>query len=235
LRDLSRRYYARLRGNGDGNIRPAPNTPLEKIAFLFNAPKQRERMVETALENGLLAPYGAPQAIAGAISERYFGFYYYEPWAREHPQDARATEVMVTLATYLVPASAAVKAEAAALEGVAAARAGGAMNVLRGTGVAEHAIAKGARPRGTGLGSYWQRLTGHAPERSVPYDVIRRYDQGGNITGATTYDRFGNRAFQYEFGEGVRHGPGYHTYDNTGRFAGWGSGPRSPHQAWSSE
>jgi len=94
---------------------------LEKIAFLLNAPKQRQQMVETALENGLLAPYGAPQAIAGAISERYFGFYYYEPWAREHPQDARATEVMAQGALLLAPMCAAIRAEALALEAADAA------------------------------------------------------------------------------------------------------------------
>jgi RHS repeat-associated protein len=85
---------------------------------------------------------------------------------------------------------------------------------------------------GARYGEYWEKLKGRAPERSSPYDVVRRYDANGNISGATTYDRFGNRAYQYEFDAGARHGPGFHTYDNSGPSGGFGKGPRSPHQTW---
>lgn len=76
---------------------------------------------------------------------------------------------------------------------------------------------------------YWENLTGRAPEQSGPYNIINRYDGGGNLTGATTYDGFGNRAFQYEFPDNTRHGPGFHKYDNEGPNMGCGKGPRSLH------
>jgi RHS repeat-associated protein len=75
---------------------------------------------------------------------------------------------------------------------------------------------------------YWIGLTDPAPVQSNPFNVIPKYDDQGQLRGATTYDEFGNRAYQYEFGSSVRHGEGYHVYDNstTGSF---GNGPRSPH------
>lgn len=76
---------------------------------------------------------------------------------------------------------------------------------------------------------YWDNLSNRAPVQSSPYDVVPKYDADGNLTGATTYDQYGNRAYQYEFDPGARHGPGYHSYDNSGPYTGYGNGPRSPH------
>ena len=75
---------------------------------------------------------------------------------------------------------------------------------------------------------YWADLMEQASEQSGPFNIINRYDGGGNLIGATTYDGFGNRAFQYEFPNNTRHGPGYHSYDNEGPNMGCGKGPRSP-------
>ena len=79
---------------------------------------------------------------------------------------------------------------------------------------------------------FWRDLTGHAPPRSSPYNIVLTYDENGNIVGATTYDQFGNRVYQYEFGSDVRHGEGYHTYDNSGPSTGFGNGQRSDHYIW---
>jgi hypothetical protein len=76
---------------------------------------------------------------------------------------------------------------------------------------------------------YWEDLQGRAPDRSIPYDLIHRYDGDGNIIGATSYDGFGNRATQYELPDNTRHGPGFHDYDNGGRNGGFGKGERSDH------
>jgi RHS repeat-associated protein len=64
---------------------------------------------------------------------------------------------------------------------------------------------------------YWKQLSKRAPEKSTPYDIRRKYDESGYITGATTYDEYGNRTRQYEFGPKSRHGEGYHEYDKNGR------------------
>jgi hypothetical protein len=64
--------------------------------------------------------------------------------------------------------------------------------------------------------------------QSTPYDVVIKYGDQGEIRGATTYDENGNRAYQYEFGPDVRHGEGYHVYNNS-TTGGYGDGPRSPH------
>ena len=77
--------------------------------------------------------------------------------------------------------------------------------------------------------AYWDSLAGRAPEKSVPFNIIATYTTEGNIESFTTYDANGNRAFQYEVGEGVRHGQGYHSYDNSGPYAGSGKGPRGEH------
>jgi RHS repeat-associated protein len=76
---------------------------------------------------------------------------------------------------------------------------------------------------------HWESFRGHAPLRSTPFDVIPRYNSDGTFRGATTYDALGNRSHQYEFGSGVRHGEGYHTYGNSGGYGGYGNGPRSDH------
>ncbi len=76
---------------------------------------------------------------------------------------------------------------------------------------------------------YWDKLTDKAPEQSNPYDVIPRYDENGDRKGATTYDEYGNRQRQYELGDSVRHGEGYHDYDNSGSNRGYGKGPRGGH------
>ena len=64
--------------------------------------------------------------------------------------------------------------------------------------------------------------------QSSPYNIVPRYDENGNIVGWTTYDAFGNRAYQYEIDPTSRHGPGYHSYDNS-ETGGTGNGPSSPH------
>ncbi|OZG75211.1 hypothetical protein BTA51_02165 [Hahella sp. CCB-MM4] len=76
---------------------------------------------------------------------------------------------------------------------------------------------------------YWDSLTDRAPERSNPYDVIPRYDENGDLKGATTYDEKGNRHQQHEWGDNVRHGEGYHDYDNSGSNGGFGKGSRGDH------
>jgi hypothetical protein len=76
---------------------------------------------------------------------------------------------------------------------------------------------------------YWDRLTDRAPVQSNPYDVIPRYDENGDYRGATTYDGYGNRHQQHEWGDSVRHGEGSHDYDNSGPNGGFGKGPRGGH------
>jgi len=77
--------------------------------------------------------------------------------------------------------------------------------------------------------SYWENLTRPAPEQSRPYDIRTTYTVRGEVESYTTYDAYGNRAFQYEVHPGVRHGEGYHVYDNYGRHSGSGKGPRGSH------
>lgn len=76
---------------------------------------------------------------------------------------------------------------------------------------------------------YWKWWDRFAPVLSSPFNVIRKYDEGGNITGATTYDEWGYRSSQYEINDAARHGPGFHRYDNEGPIPGCGNGPRSDH------
>jgi RHS repeat-associated protein len=76
---------------------------------------------------------------------------------------------------------------------------------------------------------YWEGLTGHAPEQGAPYSLRNTYAPSGQLKSVTTYDRIGNRAFQYEIGPGVRHGQGYHSYTHTGKQISVGKGPRSGH------
>ncbi|MBN1570137.1 MAG: hypothetical protein JXA73_20005 [Acidobacteria bacterium] len=77
---------------------------------------------------------------------------------------------------------------------------------------------------------YWRRqINNAAPERSAPYSIRRTFDPSGNLKSATTYDRIGNRAYQYEFGPGTRHSEGYHVFDNSGMNSALGKGPRSGH------
>ena len=76
--------------------------------------------------------------------------------------------------------------------------------------------------------AYWELLTQRAPEQSYPYAIVNVYNELGEILSWTTYDEFGNRAYQYEIAPGTRHGPGYHFFDQCGNM-GFGKGPRSPH------
>lgn len=77
---------------------------------------------------------------------------------------------------------------------------------------------------------YWNSvLQATSPEQSAPYNILNRYNSAGELHSVTTYDEFGNRAYQYELNDNVRHGPGYHQFDNSGPCRGFGKGPRSPH------
>ena len=76
--------------------------------------------------------------------------------------------------------------------------------------------------------SYWQSLSKQAPQQAAPYSIHPTYAPNGTIKSYTTYDGFGNRAFQYEVAPNVRHGQGYHIYDNSAT-GGIGNGPRGPH------
>jgi hypothetical protein len=75
--------------------------------------------------------------------------------------------------------------------------------------------------------SYYEGLGSRAPTNSSPFDVQLKFDPEGNVRGATTYDQYGRRVNQYELGPSVRHGEGYHTYDNYG--PGNADGVRSDH------
>jgi hypothetical protein len=76
---------------------------------------------------------------------------------------------------------------------------------------------------------YWDDLQGKAPVKSAPYSIRNKYTPEGELKSVTTYDKFGNRAYQYEVHPSVRHGEGYHIYDNTGINTERGKGPRSDH------
>ncbi|MDD3588218.1 MAG: polymorphic toxin-type HINT domain-containing protein, partial [Thermoguttaceae bacterium] len=74
---------------------------------------------------------------------------------------------------------------------------------------------------------YWNDLK-RAPEISTPYDIVASYKNGVRVS-YTTYDKFGYRAFQYELSDSVRHGAGYHIYDQTPPAGINGKRPRSTH------
>ena len=76
---------------------------------------------------------------------------------------------------------------------------------------------------------YWHGLTESAPIQAQPYEIIPRYTPNGLIESYTTYDKIGYRAYQYEVSPLVRHGPGYHVYDQTPPLGSLGNGPRGPH------
>ena len=122
-----------------------------------------------------------------------------------------------------------------ALGAAADALAGAAANAASKAATNGARAARGTRKAGPSADDsaryqkYWDDLTGRSPERSSPYDVRPKYTSDGDIIGATTYDQFGNRAYQYEFSRSTRHGPGYHRYYNSGPHTGSGNGPRSPH------
>ncbi|HEY2472894.1 MAG TPA: RHS repeat-associated core domain-containing protein [Terracidiphilus sp.] len=78
------------------------------------------------------------------------------------------------------------------------------------------------------LAAYWASLQGPAPVQSYPYNIMNKYGLGGELTGWTLYDEYGNRIYQYEIAPETRHGPGYHIYDQCGKI-GFGNGPRGPH------
>ena len=77
--------------------------------------------------------------------------------------------------------------------------------------------------------AYWQGLTKPAPEQALPYEIIPRYTGNGMIESYTTYDKLGFRAYLYEVGPSVRHGPGYHVYNQTPPLGASGKGPRGEH------
>ena len=76
---------------------------------------------------------------------------------------------------------------------------------------------------------YWNNLGNRAPVQSSPYNIVNKYNVStGELKSVTTYDAFGNRAYQYEFGG--RWGAEYHFYDNSSSIPGapgFGNGPRS--------
>lgn len=74
---------------------------------------------------------------------------------------------------------------------------------------------------------YWKSLENNAPRQAAPYEIRPKYNPDGTIKSYTTYDKYGNRAYQYETGN-VRHGEGYHAYNNETN-AGLGDGTRSNH------
>ena len=117
----------------------------------------------------------------------------------------------------------------AAASGVTGGVQGGAEEVADGAGGAneQNGVDDSAE-----YDAYWEGLTKKAPERSSPYDVKPKYDPEGNKRGATTYDQYDNRANQYEWDPGVRHGDGQHSYDNDGPNKGFGKGRRGEHQSW---
>jgi len=74
-------------------------------------------------------------------------------------------------------------------------------------------------------------LRRRAPGQSAPYARYERFDAEGNLKQVTTYDRFGDRVRQYDLGDSVRHGEGFHTFEynaTTPRQAP-GGGQRSDH------
>ncbi len=76
--------------------------------------------------------------------------------------------------------------------------------------------------------NYWDDLP-RAPEQSEPYDVYNRYNPDGSLHQTTTYDEYGNRAYQYDWQS--RQGEHYHefNYDQTYRRP---YGPRADHLFW---
>ena len=79
----------------------------------------------------------------------------------------------------------------------------------------------------TRYNAYWESLK-RPPETSTPYNIVPQYKNEVRIA-YTTFDKFGFRAFQYEIHDSVRHGPGYHIFDQTPPAGKNGKGIRSAH------
>jgi len=78
---------------------------------------------------------------------------------------------------------------------------------------------------------YYQQRMQSAPGQSSPYSIYEKLDENGNPTQYTIYDEFGDRLRQYDIGDGVRHGEGFHdfTYSPTNPRHFPGGGVRSDH------
>lgn len=101
----------------------------------------------------------------------------------------------------------------------------GVASIFAGNGEALEADEQIVEDDSAALEAYWNSLGNRAPVQSYPYNIVNKYNVAtGELKSVTTYDAFGNRAYQYEFGG--RWGAEYHVYDN--RIAiGAGNGPRS--------
>jgi hypothetical protein len=56
-----------------------------------------------------------------------------------------------------------------------------------------------------------------APGQSSPYSTYERFSPNGDLKQVTTYDEYGDRAYQYDLGEGSRHGEGSHFFEYSGQ------------------
>jgi hypothetical protein len=81
---------------------------------------------------------------------------------------------------------------------------------------------------------YDAKLNQRAPVHGDAYGRYERFDDAGNLTQVTTYDRFGDRIRQFDVGYTARHGEGYHTFDYDARDPrhAMGGGIRSPHTSF---
>jgi hypothetical protein len=55
-----------------------------------------------------------------------------------------------------------------------------------------------------------------APGQSSPYSTYERFSPDGDLKQVTTYDQYGDRAHQYDLGDGARHGEGSHSFEYSG-------------------
>ncbi|HEY6971171.1 MAG TPA: RHS repeat-associated core domain-containing protein [Candidatus Angelobacter sp.] len=78
---------------------------------------------------------------------------------------------------------------------------------------------------------YYDNRMRTAPGQSSPYAIYEKLDEAGNPVQYTIYDEFGDRLRQFDIGQGVRHGEGYHefTYSPINPRQAPGGGIRSPH------
>jgi hypothetical protein len=68
-------------------------------------------------------------------------------------------------------------------------------------------------PAGEGELTQVPTSTAHAPVQGIPFGLYYRYYPDGTIKQVTTYNEFGQRIRQYEFGPGYRQGDHYHTFE----------------------
>ena len=76
---------------------------------------------------------------------------------------------------------------------------------------------------------YYESKQEPAPVNGAPYGRHEQSYPNGDLKQVTTYDEFGRRAHQYEFGSQTRHGEGQHDFEYSGRYP---SGVRSGHKSW---